>query len=245
MCRNFSGTTPTIFQRRQIAFAAIFVFFSLALIIAEAKRPGSSFVGYWAGAVGFLPSIFAIVYFIKAEDYVLIASCVSDIIASAVCIGGAILSLLSFSANAYAVGWFSVILATFLLYHAFAIFGKLNICCRMALSDITDDESEERGHSRRNRDSPLAPPVGFLMPDEIPKLPNYDQLSVRGDPPPYREVCSQRSPVASTPAPAPPPPRPPIALNTRVRQRSSSATRVVTNSGASNRASSLETLERT
>ncbi|KAL5109156.1 hypothetical protein TcWFU_007025 [Taenia crassiceps] len=151
MGQQISLTTSTSIQRRHIAFGVVLVFFSIALIIAEAKRPSSSFVGYWV----------------------------------------------------YAVGWLSVILTTFLLYHAFTIFDH-----------------------DRDRELP-APPIGFFMPDEVPKPPNYDQLSIRGDPPAYSEVCSRRSFVTPTPPP-PPTPRPSSLLNyaDRRRNRSSTAIRI-------------------
>ena len=209
MCQHV--VTPSPIQRRHIAFGVILAFFSLALIVAEAKRPSSSFVGYWVGAIGILPSVFAIVCGIIHKRPILIASCVSDIISSCACIAGAILSLVFFSVHVYAVGWLSVILTTFLLYHAFAVFGELNICCRMSIFETSDEESEdstEEHHNRREREIP-APPIGFVMPAEIPKPPHSDQLSVRGDPPSYSEVCSQGTPTTLM-SPQPPRRYPPL-----------------------------------
>ncbi|VDL60966.1 unnamed protein product [Hymenolepis diminuta] len=256
MCQNFSLTTPTAIQRRHIAFGVILIFFSIALIIAEAKRPSYSYVGYWVGAVGILPSVFAIACGIKTDKNILITSCVSDIVASATCVAGAILSLVFFSVQVYAVGWLSVILTTFLLYHAFAIFGELNVCCKMVIFEMSDAESEDNARHRRDRDLP-APPIGFIMPDEVPKPPNYDQLSIRGEPPAYSDVCFQR-PLAT---PTSPPPAT-GATDQRRRQRSSSAARIPASAGnrqrhrshqrshsrsnirSHRRSASLETLER-
>ena len=165
MCRQLSIGTPTPIQRRHIAFGVILIFFSLALIVAEAKRPSSSFVGYWVGAVGIMPSIFAIVCGVVPQRPFLIASCVFDLISSCACVAGSILSLVFFSVHVYAVGWLSVILTTFLLYHAFAIFGELNICCRMAIFDMADAASEEDPGERRNRE------LGFSCQMKCPNHP--------------------------------------------------------------------------
>ncbi|EUB63369.1 hypothetical protein ECG_02900 [Echinococcus granulosus] len=227
MGQQMSLTTSTPIQRRHITFGVILAFFSIALIIAEVKRPSSSYVGYWVGAIGILPSIFAIVCGVKTTRPLLIVSCFSDFIASCTCVAGAILSLVFFSIHVYAVGWLSVILTTFLLYHAFTIFGELNICCRVVIFGIPDEVSDITSHHNHGRDLP-APPIGFFMPDEVPKPPNYDQLSVRGDPPAYTEACSQRSFVTPTPPPPPTPPRPTPSLYSvdRRRNRSLSAIRI-------------------
>lgn len=219
MCLTFSINPPTAIQRRHIGFGSILIFFSIALIIAEAKRPSFSYVGYWVGTTSILPSILAIACGIKTDKHILICSSVSDIIASATCISGAILSLAFFSVTVYAVGWLSVILTTFLLYHAFMIFGELSVCCRMTIFEMSDVSSEDNNRRRRDRNFP-APPVGFIMPDEVPKPPNYDQLSIRGDPPSYSQICSQ--PSRATPT-SPPPPS--AVTGQRKKQRSSSVVR--------------------
>ncbi|VDM34116.1 unnamed protein product [Hydatigera taeniaeformis] len=207
MGQQISHITTTPIQRRHIAFGVILAFFSIALLIAEAKRPSSSFVGYWVGTIGILPAVFAIACGIKTTRSLLITSCFCDFLSSCACVAGAILSLVFFSVHVYAVGWLSVILTTFLLYHAFAIFGELNICCRIAIFGIPDEASDDISHRDQECDFP-APPIGFFMPDEVPKPPNYDQLSVRGDPPAYSEVCSQRTFVTPTPPPPSTPSQP-------------------------------------
>nr|CDS28897.1 conserved hypothetical protein [Hymenolepis microstoma] len=225
MCQTFSVNTSTAVQRRHIGFGVILIFFSIALIIAEAKRPSFSYVGYWVGATSILPSILAIACGIKTDKRILICSSVSDIIASITCISGAILSLVFFSVHVYAVGWSSVILTTFLLYHAFMIFGELSVCCRVTLFEMSDVGSEDNDRCRRDRGFP-APPVGFVMPDEVPKPPNYDQLSIRGDPPSYNQIYSQ--PSRATPTPPPPPS---VATGQRKKQRSSSVIRIPISGG--------------
>ncbi|VDD80711.1 unnamed protein product [Mesocestoides corti] len=72
---------------------------------------------------------------------------------------------------------------------------------------MSDVASEETNHRRHEPDIP-APPIGFLMPDEVPKPPNYDQVSIRGDPPAYYDVCSQSS-LRSLHTPPSPPAMPP------------------------------------
>ncbi|VDO03447.1 unnamed protein product [Rodentolepis nana] len=221
MCQTFSLNTPTTIQRRHIGFGVILIFFSIALIIAEAKRPSFTYVGYWVGTTSVLPSILAIACGIKTDKRILICASVSDIIASVTCVSGAILSLVFFSVQVYAVGWLSVILTTFLLYHAFMIFGELSVCCKITIFEMSDVGSEDNDRRRRDRDFP-APPVGFIMPDEVPKPPNYDQLSIRGDPPSYSQIYSQ-PPRAS---PTSPPPPPSVAAGQRKKERSSSAIRI-------------------
>lgn len=224
MGQRISLTSSTPIQRRHIAFGVILAFFSIALVIAEAKRPSSSFVGYWVGAIGILPAVFAIACGIKPTRSLLIVSCLCDFISSSTCVSGAILSLVFFSVHVYAVGWLSVILTTFLLYHAFTIFGELNICCRIAIFGMPDELSDDTTHPDHGRDLP-APPIGFFMPDEVPKPPNYDQLSVRGDPPAYSEVCSQGSLVTPTPPP-PPTPHPRSSPNSAEHRRNRSPTAI-------------------
>lgn len=220
MCQTFSVNPLTPIQRRHIGFGVILFFFSIALIIAEAKRPSFSYVGYWVGTTSILSSIFAISCGIKTDKHILICSSVIDIISSGTSVSGAILSLVFFSVHVYAVGWLSVILTTFLLYHAFMIFGELSVCCRITLFEMSDVGSEDNDRRRRDRDFP-APPVGFIMPDEVPKPPNYDQLSIRGDPPSYNQIYSQ--PSRATPTPPPPPS---VAAGQRKKQRSSSVIRI-------------------
>ncbi|VDK38471.1 unnamed protein product [Taenia asiatica] len=235
MGQQISTTTSTPIQRRHIAFGVVLAFFSIALIIAEAKRPSSSFVGYWVGVIGILPAACAIACGIKTTKPLLIVTCLFDFISSCTCVSGAILSLVFFSVHVYAVGWLSVILTTFLLYHAFAIFGELNICCRIAIFGLSDEVSDDTTHPDHERDIP-APPIGFFMPDEVPKPPNYDQLSVRGDPPAYSEVCSRRSFVTPTPPPPPTPHRHSLPNSTeRRRNRSSTAVRIPLDSRAEHR----------
>lgn len=193
---------PTAIQRRHIAFGVILFFFSVALMIAEAKRPSSAHSGYWVGAVGLLPTAFALACGLKESRVLLIVACTCDFLSALTCVGGAVISLIFFSVHVYAVGWLSVILTTFLLYHAFAIFGELNICCRMATFELSESNTEEAGHRHRSLDIP-APPIGFIMPDEIPKPPNYDQLSIRGEPPAYedaRSLFSLQPPATPQPA---------------------------------------------
>ncbi|KAL7060208.1 hypothetical protein AAHC03_09832 [Spirometra sp. Aus1] len=200
MCTNPRALVPqTAVQRRHIAFGVILLFFSIALMISEAKRPSSAYTGYWVGVASLFPAAGAIVLGLKPNRYVLITTCVMDFVAALTCVSGAILSLVFFSIQVYAVGWLSVILTTFLLYHAFAIFGELDICCRLAMFELPEEAPEEARRRHHGENIP-APPIDFIMPNEVRKPPNYDQLSVRGDPPLY-ETLTPPPPSPAAPVP--------------------------------------------
>lgn len=182
----------SINQWRHLTFGFFIFLFSIGLICSEAQQPCRFATGFWVGACGMLSAGFAFACGFITNTILLMITCFVDFSIASMSLVGATVNLIFLRVQGYAIGWLSVVLSFFLLFDGLVVLVELGYGrCIMSNSSL-----EECGPNVHAVNCP-APPIDFVMPDAIPKPPNYDQISVRGLPPEYYSLSRPPTPCQS------------------------------------------------
>ncbi|VDM34118.1 unnamed protein product [Hydatigera taeniaeformis] len=154
----------------------------------------------------------ALVCAAKPHRVVLIIAAIVDVICIILTGAGSIHLLVVNMRTLYTAGWLGIVQMVVLIYHCSSCARDADICCKWkALDEVdyssstpatvgtaeancsarsgdaaapTDPEVGRRQNRRRRRTQ--SPPPDFRLPDEVPRLPGYDELNKsEGLPPGY------------------------------------------------------------
>ncbi|EUB63367.1 hypothetical protein ECG_02901 [Echinococcus granulosus] len=208
------STLYTIIDVRQRHFCAggVILCLAIGIIIAESQQPSHFYAGYWMGSMDIFAALVAFVCAAKPHRITFATAAFFNAIC-AVLNGAGSIHLLAGNLNyLYTAGWLGIVQMVFLIYHCLSCIYDANVCCRWkALDEIesastsaatattteadgsgqiagtaatTNRDGGQRQDRRRRRTQ--SPPIDFRLPDEVPKLPRYDELSKsEGLPPGY------------------------------------------------------------
>nr|CDS28898.1 expressed conserved protein [Hymenolepis microstoma] len=183
---------------RHLLFGALICCLSGGIIIAEYYMPSHFNAGYWMGAMNLVAALFMFLCTIKPKKVMSIISTMVDAVAIAITFAGSFQVIALKTGTTRTVGWIGLVVCVFLIYHCASCIYDIGACCNLkgpdeenAATTLTtnDDgrqaEEADRGGRGRKRRT-LSPPIDFRFPDEMPKLPRYDELGKsEGLPPDY------------------------------------------------------------
>lgn len=199
-------------RRRHFCMGAVILCLSIGILIAESQQPSYSYTGYWMGCTDLVAALTAFVCAAKPNQIAFIIAALFDAICTILNAAGSI-HLLAVNFNIlYTAGWLGIVQMVILMYHCFNCIRDADICCKWKALDEVDDASsstasatnveaggrgrnggtaattgpgEDREQDRRRRRT-QTPPADFRLPDEVPRLPDYEELNKsEGLPPRY------------------------------------------------------------
>ncbi|VDM24697.1 unnamed protein product [Hydatigera taeniaeformis] len=161
------------------------IFFGLAslLFAFEVATPTPYSLGYWNGALAFFSglSVFGVVAFTSQWTLILLLGINAFTILA--CIIAALTSMKTREERHLPSYW--VCLATLMC----SVYSMIFVLVKYGLDaeDLSRQNSAFMLASQelQSRQQTIQPPEGFILPNEVPYLPDYDNLS---DPPSYREA---------------------------------------------------------
>ncbi|VDK38472.1 unnamed protein product [Taenia asiatica] len=195
-------------RRRHFCMGTVILCLSVAIIIAESQQPSYSYAGYWMGCAGFIAALTAFVCAAKPHHIAFVIAAFFDAICTILNASGSVYLLVENLSTLYTAGWMGIVQAVIVMYHCFSCVRDADVCCRWKALDEVDYASssaatatnmetggggrngdtaarEDRGQDRRRRRT-QSPPVDFRLPDEVPRLPDYEELNKsEGLPPRY------------------------------------------------------------
>ncbi|KAL5109716.1 hypothetical protein TcWFU_000618 [Taenia crassiceps] len=188
-CTNSSGMdAPTQSKNLTSRLHYIFVgliFFGLAslLFAFEVSTPTPYSLGYWNGALAFLSglSIFSVAAFTSQWTLVLLLGVNAFTILA--CIIAALTSMKTREERHLPSYWVCLAILMCSVYSMIFVLVKYGL-------DAEDLSRQNSAFMLAPQELPprqqnIQPPEGFILPSEVPYLPDYDTLS---DPPSYREA---------------------------------------------------------
>ncbi|VDO06685.1 unnamed protein product [Rodentolepis nana] len=188
-------------QQRHLCLGAAICCLSGSIIVTEYKMPSHFNAGYWMGTIDLVAALFMFVCAIKPKKVVSVTSTMVDAVAIAITFAGSFQLLVLKTGTASTTGWIGLVTCVFLIYHCVSCIYDIGACCNLkdpddanaATTPTTNDNGrqvEEGGRGGRGRKRrTLSPPIDFRFPDEMPKLPGYEELGKsEGLPPDYNTL---------------------------------------------------------
>ncbi|KAL5970223.1 hypothetical protein TSMEX_001965 [Taenia solium] len=209
-CSTLCGAVDA--RRRHFCLGAVILCLSVAIIIAGSQQPSYSYAGYWMGCAGFIAALTAFVCAAKPHHISFVIAAFFDAICTILNAAGSVYLLVENLSTPNTAGWMGIVQAVIVMYHCYTCVRDADACCKWkALDEVdyasssaatatnmeaggggrngdtaaTNNAREDRGQDRRRRRT-QSPPVDFRLPDEVPRLPDYEDLNKsEGLPPRY------------------------------------------------------------
>lgn len=173
-------------ERRQWTLVIMMVGLSCALCIAESKHPTCIFVGYWSASLNLVTVLLAIFGIIKPNPTVYLISAVTDFLVALACTAGAMHGLIDHARFTLAVSGLTLLMAAVLVYHGTSnLFSAQTLCCQSDVTPIMRNVAEDGAEIATTAPRMGLPPSDFMPPEDIPKLPDYEDISQKNLPPAY------------------------------------------------------------
>ncbi|VDL22371.1 unnamed protein product [Hymenolepis diminuta] len=191
-------------RQRHLCLGVLTCCLSGGIIIAEFQQPSPFYTGYWMGSGILVTALFMLLCALKPSKLLLIASAMLDAAAIAITFAGSFRLLALTAETVYTAGWIGLATCVFLAYHCASCIYDNGACCKWKNANEVNTTSttantdelqaeeatgQEGREGRRRRRRTQSPPIDFRLPDEMPKLPEYEELSKsEGLPPAYNSL---------------------------------------------------------
>ncbi|KAH9283250.1 hypothetical protein ECG_03842 [Echinococcus granulosus] len=184
-----STDTKNLTSRLHYAFVGlIFLILASLLCIFEVTTPTPYSLGYWNGALAFLSGATILSLAVFTNQWTLVLLLGVNAFTILACIIAALTSMKAREERHLPSYW--VCLATLMC----SVYSMIFVLVKYGLD--AEDVSRQSSafilapQEMSSRQQTIQPPEGFILPSEVPYLPDYDNLS---DPPSYREAIGDNA----------------------------------------------------
>ncbi|KAL5108902.1 hypothetical protein TcWFU_004997 [Taenia crassiceps] len=161
-------------RRRHFCMGTVILCLSIGILIAESQQPSYSYTGYWMGCANLVAALTAFVCAAKPHQIAFVIAALFDAICTILNVAGVCCKWKALDEVDYASS--SAVTATNM---------EAGNSTRNGNTAATANPEEDRGQERRRRRT-QSPPADFRLPDEVPRLPDYEELNkLEGLPPRY------------------------------------------------------------
>lgn len=210
--RRFNPFFDTVDNRRRhFSVGLILGSFAVGLFVTELRQPSEYFSGFWMSILDICATITAFFCACLANRFMYIFAATTDAVCLCVNFAGAVLLLEASKSEVYTAGWVAMVLIVFLLYHCTSCLHDAELCCAAKSRGSDETASSEtpvaetlEPRSRNRAPSPQAP-SDFILPENLPTIPTYREVTAEPDAlPPNYDCISLSLPEYTSPHPCRP-----------------------------------------